>query len=97
MNSTSPPSRARRIVPVLLIAVLILFVSLLSMPFVRWTVAAIRCGHAPIETSDFAASYSYTLPSDGTYTYYPIFDTFACTMADVDGRHHNTLPSPSAH
>ena len=92
MDSTPRPKRLR--VWKALIAIPILLAFVLSLPFIRWTVAAIRCGHAPIETSDFAASYSYTLPSDGTYTHYPIFDSFVCTMDEVKGRHHDTLPAP---
>jgi len=70
---------------------LLLVLTLLCLPFLRWTAAAVRCGHAPIETSDFAAANSYTLPGDGTYSHYPIFDNFACTLTEVSGRQHNTL------
>lgn len=87
------PTRARRLLWRLLIAVpilvVILIVILLVLPFARWSVAAIQCGHAPIETDDFAAANSYTLPSDIHYTHYPILGGFACTMKDVDGRHHS--------
>ena len=93
MDSTSP-TWTHRLLQRLLIAIPIVIVVLLCLPFIRWIVAAIQCGHAPIETSNFAAAYSYTLPNDGTYTHYPLFDNFACTMSEVDGRHHNTLPSP---
>jgi hypothetical protein len=74
----------------LVIAVLVLASPWLLL-FGRWGVAAVRCGHQPIETSDFAAANSYTLPGDGTYTHFPIFDGFACSMDQVRGRSHNTL------
>ena len=63
------------------------------LPLLFWTANLIRCGHRPIETSDFAAANSYTLPGDGTYTYYPIFSGYACTLSEVRGRNHNTLAS----
>jgi len=62
-----------------------------ALLFGRWTFYAIRCGHAPIETSDFAAANSYVVPGDGTYTVFPVFNGFACDLEEVSGRHHSTL------
>ena len=74
---------------VLVVSALVALLALLPLLF--WTVNVIRCGHRPIETSDFAAANSYTLPGDGTYTYYPIFNGYACSLSEVRGRNHNTL------
>ena len=84
------PERMRRYRVGAVIALVLL--GLLSIPFDRWLIATVSCGHQPIETSDFAAANSYTLPSDGTYSRYPIFDGFACNVSDVQGRQHNDLP-----
>jgi hypothetical protein len=62
-----------------------------ALLFGRWSYYAFRCGHQPIETSDFAAADSYTVPGDGTYTVFPIMNGFACELSEVEGRHHSTL------
>ncbi|MEP7056003.1 MAG: hypothetical protein ABI912_12235 [Actinomycetota bacterium] len=82
------PRRKSARVVIAVIGVLILPFALL---FARWTVAVVRCGHQPIETSDFAAANSYTLPGDGTYSLFPVFNGFACDLSDVGGRQHSTL------
>lgn len=75
----------------MLLLVAALCSTLLLLPALLWTANLIKCGHRPIETSDFAAANSYTLPGDGTYAYYPIFSGYACDLHEVSTRNHNTL------
>ena len=85
------PKRKRSRIAIALLVVAALLGTLLLLPVLLWTANLIRCGHRPIETSDFAAANSYTLPSDSTYTYYPIFSGYACNLREVGTRNHNTL------
>jgi hypothetical protein len=89
--TTPPPRRRRSRLGLVLLVIASLLGALLLLPAFLWTVNLIKCGHRPIETSDFAAANSYTLPGDGTYTYYPIFSGYACDLREVGTRSHNTL------
>ena len=89
--TAAEPTRKRSRIRITLLVVTALFGTLLLLPVLLWTANLIKCGHRPIETSDFAAANSYTLPSDDTYTYYPIFSGYACDLREVGTRNHNTL------
>ena len=89
--TASSPKRQRSRFAIALLVVAALLGTILLLPFLLWTANLIKCGHRPIETSDFAAANSYTLPGDSTYTYYPIFSWYACDLRDVGTRNHNTL------
>ena len=55
------------------------------LPFLA---ATIKCGHLPVIASDFAASYSYTLP--GHNGYFPsIFNRYFCSEAEAQAAGYN--------
>jgi hypothetical protein len=85
------PRRRRSRIAIAVLIVASLLGTLLLLPLLLWTANLIKCGHRPIETSDFAAANSYTLPGDASYTYYPIFSGYACDLREVGTRNHNTL------
>ncbi len=76
---------------VALVVVCTLLGVVILLPFLVWTGNAVKCGGRPIETSDFAAANSYTLPGESTYTYYPIFTGSVCDLSEVEGRTHRGL------
>ena len=91
MKRPDAEPRKRSKVVVALVVLASLLSLLLLLPALFWTANLIKCGHRPIETSDFAAANSYTLPGDGTYTYYPVLSGYACELGEVSGRQHDTL------
>ncbi|MBI3494620.1 hypothetical protein HY004_01390 [Candidatus Saccharibacteria bacterium] len=56
------------------------------LPFAYGT---LKCGHLPVKSSNFAASYSYDLPGDKEYGFEPLSDYEFCTAkeAEAEGYH----------
>lgn len=62
-----------------------LLVVALSFPLLHapWIHMTVRCGRQPVAITDFAASYTYWLPSDPGYKRLDIFQSYVCTEADA--------------
>src|SRR5690349_6806721 len=60
-----------------------LLVVMLSFPLLHapWLYMTVRCGRQPVAVTDFAASYTYWLPSDPGYERLDIFRSYVCTEA----------------
>ncbi len=70
--------------------------AILALSFGPWTVAAIRCGHQPIEGSNFAASSDYVYPGQISYTRFSAFnllfgDQFFCSAKAAQRANFNPL------
>lgn len=62
-----------------------LLVVALSLPLLHapWIYMTVRCGREPVAITDFAASYTYWLPSDPGYERSDIFRSYVCTEAEA--------------
>ncbi len=63
-------------------AVLLLFTPIVLL-YGRWTLMTVRCGRQPVAVSNFAAAYSYRLPSDPGYRRDSIFQNYVCSEAEA--------------
>ncbi len=55
----------------------------ISSGFFPFTINSIRCGGLPVESSTFAASYSYRLPGDKGYGIHTFSDYNYCTQDEI--------------
>ena len=100
MGAQPPAPRRRTGVVIAVIAavvVLLLFLLPVALTLGVWTINFVRCGRQPVEATNFAAAYSYDLPGDREYSYFPILVTsYYCTEAEAKkaGYNHNPLDSP---
>lgn len=64
-------SKKKKIVIVVSVLVVLAFILLVfvSTNIMAFAYNTIRCGKMPVEASNFAASYSYSLPGDKDYEY----------------------------
>lgn len=62
-----------------------LLVVALSLPVLHapWIYMTVRCGRQPVAISDFAAAYTYWLPSDPGYERSDIFRSYVCTEGEA--------------
>lgn len=72
--------RRRRVVGALAVCVILLPLPVLHG---RWAYMVVRCGHEPIAISDFAAAYSYRLPTDPTYRRDDLWQDYVCSEAEA--------------
>jgi hypothetical protein len=79
----------RRLATAMLVAV-VLSLPLLHAPWIYMTV---RCGSQPVAITDFAASYTYWLPSDPGYERSDIFRSYVCTEAEATARGYRRVSS----
>jgi hypothetical protein len=78
-----PKSRMVATVSLVGLVLLLLILGGLGSGKLQYGLAYVRCGGAPISASRFMASYSYTLPTDKTYS--PnIFSEYYCTQAEAE-------------
>ena len=71
----------RRLERRLATATLLLVVLSLPLLHAPWIYMTVRCGRQPVAITDFAASYTYWLPSDTGYERSDIFRSYVCTEA----------------
>ena len=76
----APDRRLERRLATTTLLVVALSLSLLHAPWIYMTV---RCGRQPVAITDFAASYTYWLPSDRGYERSDIFRSYVCTEAEA--------------
>jgi hypothetical protein len=65
------------------LTLLLLILGGLGSGKLQYGIAYIRCGGEPVSASRFMASYSYTLPTDSTYST-SIFSEYYCTQAEAE-------------
>jgi cytochrome bd-type quinol oxidase subunit 1 len=79
----NPDRRLERRVATATLLVVVLSLPLLHAPWIYMTV---RCGRQPVAVTDFAASYTYWLPSDPGYERSDIFRSYVCTESEATAR-----------
>lgn len=67
-------------------AIVVLFLAVgtspITIPAAQFAVAAVRCGHQPVEATSFAAADSYRIPGDVGYGP-SLFSEYYCTEDDA--------------
>jgi hypothetical protein len=80
------------------VAAAVVYLVALVTPFAcgmaRYPLYVIRCGHLPVVATDFAAAYSYTVPSSPEYMVTPFHLYFFCSREKAEAAGFREFPRP---